>query len=400
MSLFSWYRETADSSITLIDGASSPTYEVADSDYNCRLLFGYTPVRSDSVVGELKLSDPTDVILPEPLKIEMVALTGKAMEGDILTAVEVIPDSEQQQIVWSKYKKDVKYQWYYSSECGDAKSWEMLSSQRSCSYRIRFEDIGRWLRCECIVTDVFGRSSEPAYAESTLILPGIPRIDKLEIEGRGFHTNLYAVRGVYSGGREGKSRVQWLRSMVGSPDLISISGETGRMYEANVDDVGYRLVAVYTPVREDGVEGQPISASTEPIAVEPDVFEEVKKKLDLGSVKFEVLCNKAPTSKKVFDIGGFERRVLEINRKRAKVVKPGSKTSFPTTEMRGGYAPPFHVELFRNDQHRLRVVVDSENEVDIMVHTRHLRDVIVLVLRGLAQKFNSTSLNSLLKMET
>lgn len=44
-------------------------------------------------------------------------------------------------------------------------------------------------------------------------------------------------------------------------------GEIGRMYESNVDDVGYRLVAVYTPVREDGAEGQPISASTEPIGV-------------------------------------------------------------------------------------------------------------------------------------
>ena len=103
------------------------------------------------------------------------------------------------------------------------------------------------------------------------------------------------------------------------------------MYEANVDDVGYRIVAVYTPVREDGVEGQPVSASTDPIAVgkyyyyycafefrwmwnlvcifffaylypedkchlileidilsEPDVLKEVKQKLDLGSVKFEV----------------------------------------------------------------------------------------------------------------
>jgi hypothetical protein len=39
------------------------------------------------------------------------------------------------------------------------------------------------------------------------------------------------------------------------------------MYEANVDDVGYRLVAIYTPVRDDGVEGQPVSASTESIAV-------------------------------------------------------------------------------------------------------------------------------------
>ncbi|XVE94227.1 hypothetical protein REPUB_Repub01dG0263600 [Reevesia pubescens] len=399
-SLFSWYRETNDRTIILVNGANSKTYEVTDADYNSRLLFGYTPVRSDSVVGELRLSEPTEIVFPELPIVEMLALTGKAIEGDVLTAVEVIPKSEIQQFVWSKYKKDVCYQWFFSSETGDRKSFEPLPSQRSCSYKVLFEDIGRCLRCECIVTDVFGRSSEPAYAETASVLPGIPRIDKLEIEGRGFHTNLYAVRGNYTGGKEGKSKIQWLRSMVGSPDLISIQGETGRMYESNVDDVGYRLVAIYTPVREDGIEGQPISASTEPIAVEPDVYKEVKQKLDLGSVKFEVLCDKDRNPKKVPGEGCLERRILEINRKRVKVVKPGSKTSFPTTEIRGTYAPPFHVELFRNDQRRLRIVVDSENEVDLMVHSRHLRDAIVLVIRGLAQRFNSTSLNSLLKIET
>jgi hypothetical protein len=231
------------------------------------------------------------------------------------------------------------------------------------------------------------------------ILPGRPKIEKLEIEGRGFHTNLYAVRGIYSGGKEGKSKIQWLRSMVGSPDLISIPGEIGRMYEANVDDVGYRLVAIYTPVREDGVEGQPISVSTEPIAVEPEIYKEVKQKLDDGSVKFEVLCDKDRTPKKAQVMGHLERRVLEVNRKRIKVVKPGSKTSFPTTEVRGTYAPPFHVELYRNDQHRFKIVVDGESEVDLMVQTRHMRDVIILTIRGLAQKFNSTSLNTLLKIE-
>jgi hypothetical protein len=44
----------------------------------------------------------------------------------------------------------------------------------------------------------------------------------------------------------------------------------------------------------------------------------------------------------------LERRILEVNRKRVKVVKPGSKTSFPTTEIRGSYAPPFHVSLCLN----------------------------------------------------
>lgn len=44
-------------------------------------------------------------------------------------------------------------------------------------------------------------------------------------------------------------------------------------------------------------------------------------------------------------MGTLERRILEVNRKRVKVVKPGSKTSFPTTEIRGSYTPPFHVSL-------------------------------------------------------
>ncbi|KAE8647759.1 187-kDa microtubule-associated protein AIR9 [Cucumis sativus] len=398
-SLYSWYQEKNDGTIVLIKGATSMTYKVTEAEYNCRLIFGYTPVRSDSIVGELVLSDPTGIILPELPNVEMLALTGKAIEGEVLTAVEVIPKCDHQQFVWNKYIKEVKYQWSSSAEVGDTKSFELLPTQRLCSYKVRLEDIGHCLRCECIVIDSFGRSTEPTYAETSSVLPGVPKIDKLEIEGRGFHTNLYAVRGTYSGGKEGKSRIQWLRSMVGSPDLISIPGETGRMYEANVDDVGYRLVAIYTPVREDGIEGQPVSASTESIAVEPDVVREVKQKLDLGSVKFEVLYDKDRAQKKISLVGSLERRILEINKKRVKVVKPGSKTSFPTTEIRGSYAPPFHVELFRSDQHRLRIVVDSENEVDLIVHSRHLRDVIVLVIRGFAQRFNSTSLNTLLKID-
>lgn len=51
-------------------------------------------------------------------------------------------------------------------------AFEPLPAQRSCTYKVQFEDIGRCLRCECIVTDVFGRSSEPTYAETAAILPG------------------------------------------------------------------------------------------------------------------------------------------------------------------------------------------------------------------------------------
>lgn len=400
LSLYRWYRESSDGTRLHIDGADSVTYEVTYADYSCRLLFGYTPVRSDGISGEEKLSEPSDVILPELLKIETLNFKGNQVERETLTAAEQIPYSEIQQHIWKNYKKEMKYQWFISNGSGGDQSFEPLATQCSRSYKVRFEDIGRCLKCECFVTDVFGRSSELVSAVTAPILPGRPKIEKLEIEGRGFHTDLYAVQGTYSGGKEGKSKIQWLRSMVGSPDLISIPGETGRTYEANVDDVGYRLVAIYTPVREDGVEGQPVSVSTEQIAVEPELYREVKQKLDDGSVKFEVLCDKDRTPKKAQVMGHLERRVLEVNRKRIKVVKPGSKTSFPSTEVRGTYAPPFHVELYRNDQHRFKIVVDGDTEVDLMVQTRHMRDRIILTIRGLAQKFNSTSLNTLLRIES
>ncbi|RLN34629.1 hypothetical protein C2845_PM03G19820 [Panicum miliaceum] len=384
-SLYRWYRESSDGTRIHIDGADSVTHEVTDADYSCRLLFGYTPVRSDGITGEEKLSEPSDVILPgKSLILLNVSFTSLPPCLQLYTAIPQL---------------NFCGPGFVSSGSGEDQSFEPLATQCSRSYKVRFEDIGRCLKCECFVTDVFGRSSELVSAVTAPILPGRPKIEKLEIEGRGFHTNLYAVRGTYSGGKEGKSKIQWLRSMVGSPDLISIPGEIGRMYEANVDDVGYRLVAIYTPVREDGVEGQPISVSTEPIAVEPEIYKEVKQKLDDGSVKFEVLCDKDRTPKKAQVMGHLERRVLEVNRKRIKVVKPGSKTSFPATEVRGTYAPPFHVELYRNDQHRFKIVVDGESEVDLMVQTRHMRDVIILTIRGLAQKFNSTSLNTLLKIE-
>lgn len=61
---------------------------------------------------------------------------------------------------------------FVSSETGNSRSFEPLPSQRLCSYKVRFEDIGRCLRCECIITDVFGRSSEPTYAETDSVLPG------------------------------------------------------------------------------------------------------------------------------------------------------------------------------------------------------------------------------------
>ena len=67
----------------------------------------------------------------------------------------------------------------------------------------------------------------------------MPKIYKLEIEGRGYPTNLYVVWGIYSGGKEGKRKVLWLTSMVGSPDLISIPGMDSDIYYIGLENKEY-----------------------------------------------------------------------------------------------------------------------------------------------------------------
>lgn len=394
-SKLSWFRESEDGTLTLIQGASSETYTIVEEDYTHTLVFGYTPVREDGTVGEKVLSEKSAVILPDVPRPLKLLLSGRAIECEVLSSTGVMFDNEVDQLTWQKYKKDVKYQWLRSSSPGVSNAFEILPLQRTSLYKVRPEDVDYVLCCECTMTDIFGRNMEPVVAVTPPVLPGIPKMDKVEIEGRGYHTNLYAVRGIYSGGKEGKSMIQWFRAVAGRPDLVPIIGEIGRMYEANVDDIGCRLVAVYTPVREDGVGGTPVSASTELVAVEPEVAKEVKQKLELGAVKFEALRDRELPIMK--GLGSLERRVLDVNKKRFKVVKPGSKTSFPNTELRGTYAPPFHVDIIQNDPHRLKIVVDGENEVDLMVQTRHIRDVIVLVLRGFALRYNAVAVPTVLK---
>ena len=42
-------------------------------------------------------------------RLEMLALTGKQIEGEVLTAIQVSPKTDAQQNVWEKYKKHVIY---------------------------------------------------------------------------------------------------------------------------------------------------------------------------------------------------------------------------------------------------------------------------------------------------
>ncbi|KAE8661463.1 pentatricopeptide repeat-containing protein [Hibiscus syriacus] len=95
--------------IVVLRNMFTPIEMRIDADYNSRLLFGYTSVRSDLVAGELRLSEPIEKFFLKFQMVEMLALIEKKIECDVLNVVEVILTVETQQWVWGKYKKDVAY---------------------------------------------------------------------------------------------------------------------------------------------------------------------------------------------------------------------------------------------------------------------------------------------------
>ncbi|KAE8702550.1 hypothetical protein F3Y22_tig00110482pilonHSYRG00318 [Hibiscus syriacus] len=105
--LLSWYREIIDRKFILVNVVNAKTYEVTVADYNSRFLFGYTSVRLDLVVGELRMFEPIGNFFLKLQLVEIIALIGREIEGAELTVVAVILTVETQQWVWGKYKKYV-----------------------------------------------------------------------------------------------------------------------------------------------------------------------------------------------------------------------------------------------------------------------------------------------------
>ena len=235
-------------------------------------------------------------LMADPPRNHGLTIVGSIEEGETVTATEVMEES------WQKFRKEVRFQWYRVP--GGTTGFDALAAARECSYLIGPEDVGGRLRCICTVVDIYGRTTPELQSTTPVVAPGQqwvrqrhvstghvsatsvweflsefqlcaptcagqPRVENVEVEGRGFHTSLYTVKGVYCGGREGRSRVQWLRLAPnkGEEEAVPIGGEEGRSYEANAEDVGCRLLVRYTPVREDGVEGQPQTATSPVIEI-------------------------------------------------------------------------------------------------------------------------------------
>jgi hypothetical protein len=127
-----------------------------------------------------------------------------------------------------------------------------------------------------------GEIGEAVVACTSLVLhaPAAKAVT-LEVVEEDAETLLPLLKGCgsYAEGVEGQSTCAWWRvDEDGAKSLISEHAveEGGNFYESTVEDYGYNLTFSFTPVRADGVQGQPVFATqTDVIFPPPPVVREV-----------------------------------------------------------------------------------------------------------------------------
>jgi hypothetical protein len=55
---------------------------------------------------------------------------------------------------------------------GSSERFTPLPNQRSVSYKVRLDDVGCHLKCDCTVVDIFGRAAEPVACVTEVVRAG------------------------------------------------------------------------------------------------------------------------------------------------------------------------------------------------------------------------------------
>eukprot|EP00475_Leptophrys_vorax_P045822 TRINITY_DN9660_c0_g1_i1.p1 TRINITY_DN9660_c0_g1~~TRINITY_DN9660_c0_g1_i1.p1 ORF type:complete len:368 (+),score=33.87 TRINITY_DN9660_c0_g1_i1:123-1106(+) len=183
-------------------------------------------------------------------------------------------------------------------------------------------------------------------------------------------------------------KVQWFRVPPGdfhSVDPQAIEGATSLIYQADVDDATRCLMVEFTPdkgeydaaTRGNGAtlqsDAQPIRAISKQVEIDPDIKQDVDLIVKNGSTKLETT-----------DIGRSgkkERRVIDITKRRLKIIRLTALAAIYSVEVKATYGPPFQVHVFPTDPNRIRIVATIDTEIDLALPSQRARDVLALSIR-------------------
>lgn len=239
-----WYRFlNIESALVQIENAH--TYTPKLSDVNSYLRVECVPFSSQGVQGKIVTLDIPVVVQPADPSISSLVFSPVPLcEGEILT-IEVD--------YMGGFEGQSKIEWFRVGP--DSEIRMPIIDASSKSYRIQTADIGYMIEVKYTPIRVDGESGEAkTIMTDGVILAMSPRCESLEMTGSLMEGCSLLVVANYVGGIEGQSLYRFYRSTQDSFEFITES--TDPELVLSLEDVGKRIKVDYTPIRNDGVQGE------------------------------------------------------------------------------------------------------------------------------------------------
>ena len=194
-----------------------------------------------------------NLIYFDPVESEMTT----TIKSGKLQAPLIIGNLTEKETLRVKYRKEFdQVKWLRS----DVKEIWVETGVTTPEYTITTQDIGHYLRAQITVGE------SVLIATTSYVCQALPPIGYVIFdtqEAREGETLIPKL--TYRGGIEGKSLTIWQRFETGRMENGTLSADnwkdisTEQQYKVTKDDVGFRLRFVYTPIRNDKVEGKKIT---------------------------------------------------------------------------------------------------------------------------------------------
>ena len=245
-----WLRVAEDGMEELAAEGNKYTCELDDS--GLRLVYEYTPMRNDGVVGETVRSALTAPVAQGPPRVKDLTFEVDAfVEGETATAdYRYYGGMEGESLVT----------WYRGEDGKDTAAFKQCGFGPEYTYS--YADIGHQMLITVLPVRADGDEGEMAEARSPVIKAAQPTVRNLAMSTEPYEGQECIFQGDYLGGKEGNSVFRWYLLVHGEEDQ-ELSSE--KYYIPTKADVGSRLRLEYTPVREDGVPGETLSIVTLPV---------------------------------------------------------------------------------------------------------------------------------------
>lgn len=249
-SKLSWFRVHADNEEILLETADPwAGYTLGFEDIGCRIKVMFTPVRADWVAGN-PVTEITAVIAAGVPVCRSIKILGQLEESCEIMAETVYTGGTE---------GNSKFQWF---RLDDGDKYFPIYGENDRAYKPTLEDVGKLLAVEFTPVSKDGIEGEPCRC---VLEQGIdaapPQILSIIVKGELEEQHVLVAEYEYFGGHSGAHLVQWYRrdsgrrrTAIGRPNSATLT--------TTVKEVGCVIEVDLTPVRSDGVCGEPVTAGT------------------------------------------------------------------------------------------------------------------------------------------